>query len=204
MTNKINSFIEEKEQEKTTEEAPTPVVEQFQPSIIQDEVEVIAEIAERRVEAVKKIIQAALKLTNYNDWVLFSGKPYLTATGADKLMVQFGISMYDLKVDEIVREDKDGKWIEFVAQARFKLGSVEITAIGTSSTRSKFFGYVHGELKPIEAVDIPSVRKAAVQNCKRNGVLTLLGLRSPTLEQMREAGIDVNKIQKVEYKKGAK
>ena len=51
MANKINSFIEEKNQEKSTE-APTPVeVEQFQPSIIRDEVEVIAEIAERRVEA---------------------------------------------------------------------------------------------------------------------------------------------------------
>ncbi|RLJ06872.1 MAG: hypothetical protein DRP12_03345, partial [Candidatus Aenigmatarchaeota archaeon] len=143
----------------------------------------------------------ALKLTNYNDWVLFQVKPYLTATGADKLMVQFGISMYDLKVEEKEREDANGKWIEFVAQARFKLGSVEIPAVGTCSTRSKFFGYIHGELKPLEAVDIPSVRKAAVQNCKRNGVLTLLGLRSPTLEDMKAAGIDISKIPRVEYKK---
>jgi len=173
-------------------------------AVPEDELEKLAMVAEKRVEAVKKILRAALRLTNYQDWVDMGGRPYLTATGAEKLGAQFQISIMDLTVEEKERQDKKGKWIEFVAKARFRMGEREIEAVGTCSTRTKFFGYVRGELRELEEVDLPSVRKAAISNCKRNGILTLLGLRSPTYEDLKAAGIDVSKIQKVEYRKGGK
>ena len=171
-------------------------------AVPEDELERLAQVAEKRVEAVRKILQAALRLTNYQDWVDMGGRPYLTATGAEKLGAQFQISILDLQVEENERQDKKGKWIEFVAKARFRMGEREIEAVGTCSTRTKFFGFVRGELKELEEVDLPSVRKAAISNCKRSGILTLLGLRSPTYEDLKAAGIPIEKIPRVEYKKG--
>jgi len=167
----------------------------------EDELERLAVLAERRVEAVRTIERAALRMTNHYDWVDMNGRPYLTATGAEKMGALFGISITDLQVEEVQRKDDRGEWIEFVAKARFSMGSRQIEAIGTASTRSKLFGWAKGELKPIEEVDLPSIRKAAISNCKRNGILTLLGLRSPTYEDLKAAGVDVSKIARVEFQK---
>ncbi len=167
----------------------------------EDELERLAVLAERRVEAVRTIERAALRMTNHHDWVDMAGRPYLTATGAEKLGALFGISITDLQVEEVTREDDKGRWIEFVARAKFSMGSRQIEAIGTASSRSKFFGWAKGELKPIEEVDLPSIRKAAISNCKRNGILTLLGLRSPTYEDLKAAGVDVSRIARVEFQK---
>ena len=52
----------------------------------------IAKQAEARIDAVITIKQTALKVTNKNDWVDQAGKPYLQASGAEKIANLFNIS----------------------------------------------------------------------------------------------------------------
>lgn len=66
----------------------------------------IAEHAEKRIEAVKKIKIMALRLTNSRDWTDQGGKPYLQVSGSEKVARLFGISWRFL--GEIQRKDEEG------------------------------------------------------------------------------------------------
>src|SRR5437879_3336498 len=52
----------------------------------------IAEQAERRIDAVKRIKGLVLRVTNSADWVNQGGKPYLQGSGGEKVARLFGIS----------------------------------------------------------------------------------------------------------------
>jgi len=160
----------------------------------------LSEIAEKRVEAVNRLIRAALAITRPGDWVNLGGQPYLCASGAEKIARLFGIGWKDIKMIEEQREDEKGMWYLFTCEGTFFMNDIAIRAIGTSSTRAKFFGWVKGKLKPLDEVDIPSVKKAAYTNCIVNGITRLIGLRKMTWDDLRAAKIDVNKIPKVDYK----
>ncbi|RLI68532.1 MAG: hypothetical protein DRP02_12415 [Candidatus Gerdarchaeota archaeon] len=174
-----------------------------EPALIEhDELIKIAEKAEKRVEAVKKIIRAALRMTNHRDWVLFAGEPYLTCAGAEKIARTFGISWYGMQIEEEERQDEKGKYIVFTCKGRFRLKDVEIEAIGTCSTRNKFFYLSKGRVKELHEISIPDVKKAAYTNCIVNGIKRLLGLRNLTLEDLKAAGVNIDKITKVTFKEG--
>ena len=57
----------------------------------------MAEFAEKRIEAMKRIKTAALRVTSQHDWVDQSGKPYLQVSGSEKVARLFGISW---RIDE--------------------------------------------------------------------------------------------------------
>ena len=161
----------------------------------------LSEIAEKRVEAVNRLIRAALAITRPGDWVNLGGQPYLCASGAEKIARLFGIGWKDMKMIEEEREDEKGKWYLFTCEGTFYLNDIAIRAIGTSSTRAKFFAISKGKARPLEEIDIPSVKKAAYTNCIVNGITTLIGLRKMTWDDLKAAKIDVSKIPKVDYKK---
>ena len=174
-----------------------------EPTLIEHDALVeLAEKSEKRIEAVKKIIRAALRITNHRDWVIIAGEPYLTASGAEKVARLFGISWYDMNIQEEEREDEKGKYYMYTCKAKFKLGEVEIEAVGTCSTRNKFFYLAKGRVKELHEIDIPSVKKTAMTNCILNGVKRLLGLRNLTLEDLKSAGISIDKITRVTFKEG--
>jgi len=160
----------------------------------------LSEIAEKRVEAVNRLIRAALAITRPGDWVNLGGQPYLCASGAEKIARLFGIGWKDLKMVEEEREDEKGKWYLFTCEGTFFMNDIAIRAIGTSSTRAKFFAYSKGKLKPLDEIDIPSVKKAAYTNCIVNGITRLIGLRKMTWDDLKAAKINVEKIPKVDYK----
>jgi len=162
----------------------------------------LAEKSEKRIEAVKKIIRAALRITNHRDWVLFAGEPFLTCTGAEKIARLFGISWYNMQIEEEERQDEKGKYIVFTCKGRFRLKDVEIEAVGTCSTRNKFFYLAKGRVKELHEISIPDVKKAAYTNCIANGVKRLLGLRNLTLEDLKAAGVNIDKIARVTFKEG--
>lgn len=161
----------------------------------------MAETAERQIQALKRVMLAALSMTNHHDWCILGGRPYLTGSGAEKIARLFGISWYDFKIEESRYEDDKGPYIVYTVTGKFRMGPSEIEAVGTCSTRSAFFGKAGGEFKPLSEVDIPSVKKAAVTNCIVNGVKRMLGIRSVTLEALKAAGVKVELIPRVEYKK---
>ena len=174
-----------------------------EPTLIEHDALVeLAEKSEKRIEAVKKIIRAALRITNHRDWVLIGNEPYLTASGAEKVARLFGISWYDMKIEEEEREDEKGKFFMFTCKAKFRLGEIEIEAVGTCSTRNKFFYLAKGRVKELHEIDIPSVKKTAMTNCILNGVKRLLGLRNLTLEDLKSAGVSIDKITRVTFKEG--
>ena len=159
----------------------------------------IANKAEARIEAVKKIKGLSLRVTNYQDWVDQNGKPYLQTSGGEKIARLFGISW---TVEE-PRTQQDGDEGHYMVTYKgiFTLGNASIECIGTRSSKDGFFKkYKDGKEQPAGTIDIGDVVKSAYTNLIGNGITRLLGIRNLTYDDLAESGIDVSKITKVEYK----
>src|SRR3990167_1193903 len=106
-------------------------------------------LAEKRVESVQRIKQIALKITNKNDWVDQEGKPYLQASGAEKVARLFGINWSKQSHRKEFSSDDRGPFFFYVYTADFFLrGGDSVSAVGTCSSRDKFFADRKGEWKP--------------------------------------------------------
>lgn len=188
----------------------TEAIEQISPIADNTLIEV-AEQAEKRVVAMTKIKRMALKLTNPHDWVDESGRPYLQASGAEKVARLFGVSW---RIFEPVREPIEGGHFIYTYHGEFSLGMATIEAIGTRSSKDGFFKkyqYVgEGEKKtrvelPVSEIDPGDVKKSAYTNLLANGITRLLGIRNLTYEDLVEfAGIRKEQITSVAYKRGGK
>lgn len=171
--------------------------------VIEDAEDLIS-IAQRRVETVQRIIEVALKITTYRDWVNQNGEPYLVHSGAEKVARLFGVTLSDIKTEKIIAEDTRGKFYIYKTTGKAvlpgKFDSIE--ALGTCSQRDKFFAK-SGEawLDTIE-IDETNIMKASYSNFVVNAITHLLGLRNLTWDQLKEAGIDKSKILEIKYGKG--
>ena len=177
------------------------------PVIASETLIAIAEQAEKRADAMNKIKQVAIKLTNKFDWTDQGGKPYLQVSGAEKIARLFGISW---RIDEPDFEREESGHFTYSYKGYFTLAGATIEAIGTRSSKDGFFkkyGYDTGskqELPPSE-IDKGDVKKAAYTNCIGNGITRLLGIRNMTYEDLSAfAGITPEMISKVDFKKNGK
>lgn len=166
----------------------------------------IAEIAEKRVLAIKKIKQQALKLTDHRDWININGKPYLQTSGAEKISSAFGISYRFLEDPKRVEEENG---FRYEVKMEFVMGERKIEAIGSRSTKDGFFTTRYskkGEKYQLPASEIDSgdVLKAAITNAVGIGITRILGIRNLTWEDLEEAGINISDLAGVEYKKPQK
>lgn len=169
-----------------------------------EQAEDLISIAQRRVEIVEKLMNTALKITTHRDWVSQSNSPYLVHSGAEKVARLFGITLSDIKTEKVWAEDSKGKYYIYKTTGKATLpGKFDsIEALGTCSQRDKFFGFANGEWKDTVEIDETNVMKASYSNFVVNAITHLLGLRNITWDVLKEAGIDISKIQKVEYRKG--
>lgn len=148
------------------------------------------DIIEIRNKAFDKILSVAISATGAADWVDMQGKPYLQASGAEKVARRFGTKWSNTKVEREDLEDESGKYYIYTVMGRSTFGDSEtIEAIGTCSSRDKFFGREGGKLKKIQDVDLPNIKKKAYTNFIVNAVTRLLGLRNLTWEELEEFGI---------------
>ena len=181
------------------------------PAIMDTALVALAEQAEKRVEAMNKIKRMALKLTNRHDWVDENGKPYLQASGGEKVARLFGISW---RISEPLIENLEGGHWLVTYTGEFSLGGVPIDAVGTRSSKDPFFKKYRYEgpeadrkkieLPPSE-IDRGDVKKAAFSNLLANGITRLLGIRNLTYDELLEyAGIRREDITSVTFKKGGK
>ncbi len=175
--------------------------------IADDRLVALADQAEKRIEAMGKIKRMALKLTNSHDWVDQNGRPYLQASGAEKVARLFGISW---RISEPILENLEGGHFSYTYTGEFSLGGASITAVGTRSSKDGFFkkysyeGDKRTEL-PTSEIDRGDVKKAAYTNLLGNGITRLLGIRNLTYGDLQEfAGISKDQVGSVEYKKGGK
>lgn len=168
------------------------------PAIYDDALIEAALNAEKRITAVQKIKIMSLRVTNPQDWVDEGGKPYLQASGSQKVARLFGISWTIDPPLMIVDEDQHFRY-EF--KGLFTMGGVSIEAMGIRSSRDPFFRGKKDNPKPPSEIDKGNVQKAALTNCIGNGVTSLLGLKNLTWNDVAEAGINKGDTNRVEFGK---
>jgi hypothetical protein len=157
------------------------------------------ETFERNSKIMKQIEKIALQRTNPTDWIDEQGKPYLQATGAEKLMSLFGIKF---KIDEPVKVNLSDNHYYYTTKGNFYFAGASIEGvIGTKTTKSPFFTNKRNNYDP-KAVDETVVKKGAYTNCEVNGVTRILGLRGLTWEYLEEeVGIKKNSVTKIKFDK---
>ena len=175
---------------------------EIMPAISDDNIIAVAAKAEERINAINKIKRISLRVTNHHDWVDQNSRPYLQASGSEKVARLFGISW---RIDEPTMDlEKDGHFA-YTYKGYFSISGTTIEAIGTRSSKDPFFkkySYSTGKKieLPVSEIDKTNVKKAAYTNLIGNGITRLLGIRNLTYDDLKEAGINITKITKVEYK----
>jgi len=167
------------------------------PAIMDERLLVLADQAEKRIDAMNRIKRAVLKITNSSDWVDQQGKPYLQVSGSEKVGRLFGIS-WDVDKTPIYEEEPGGHFV-YVFRGKFWMDNATITAEGSRSSKDPFFSMRKGEAKPPSEIDKRDVRMAAYTNCLGNGITRLLGIRNLTWEDVKAGGIDQSKSAKIDY-----
>ena len=181
------------------------------PALADDTLLQVAERAEKRIDAVNKIKMLALRVTNQHDWVDQGGKPYLQASGGEKVARLFGISW---TISEPIFETDEGGHFSYTYKGTFTLSGASIEAVGTRSSKDPFFkkysypkdengNGVKTELPPSE-IDKGDLKKAAFTNLIGNGITRLLGIRNLTWDDLQAANITKEGVNKVDYKKAGK
>lgn len=169
----------------------------------------IAEKADKMVDALNKIMTAAIKITTPRDWCLIGGTPYLQETGATKVARLFGISWQIL--DTRTEYDVEG-YPTFTYKMAFELGSARIECEGSRSARDEFFagkrtdrnGAVKKQ-KSVDEIDLRDVKQAAYTNCLNNGIKRILpGLRNIDIDTLEAAGLNARAIGGYTFKEGSK
>lgn len=168
-------------------------------------VEDIISIAQRRDGVFDRLMEMALKRTNERDWMSVEGQPYLGHSGAEKVARRFGIKIRDVAQKKDWSEDSKGRFYIYVTTGTAALpGSYDsIEAIGTCSQRDKFFAFANGNWKDTAEIDETNIMKASYSNFVVNAITHLLGLRNLTWDDLKSAGVDIAKVQKIEYEKGS-
>ena len=170
-----------------------------------DNILYLAEKADKYLDAMNKVMTAALKITNELDWVLIGGKPYLQESGSTKVARLFGISI-NLIGTQTVTVDNEG-YKTFTYKARFWLKNQYIECEGSRSMKDDFFAK-SGKDKPLkkpDEIDERDVKMAAYTNCINNGIKRLIpNLRNIDVATLEAAGLDANKIQGYVFKEGSK
>lgn len=170
-----------------------------------DNILYLAEKAEKYIEAMNRIMDAALKITNELDWVLIGGKPYLQESGTTKVARLFGISI-QLLGQPLVEFDSEG-YKTYTYKARFMLKDQFVECEGSRGMKEDFFAK-QGKDKPLkkpDEIDDRDVKMAAYTNCLNNGIKRLIpNLRNIDTETLKRAGLDVSKINGYTFKEGAK
>lgn len=143
-----------------------------------DEIDVAA--LERRVvvmEAVKKIL---VQHTQPTDWLLMTTKgsrgkvAYLGADGAERVAALLGITWTEPRMERLQRE---GSYI-WQYDGHFALAGRAVFALGSCSSRDKFFGRKGGAFIAENDVSERDVQMKGFSNWIRNGISRLLGLRN--------------------------
>lgn len=169
-----------------------------------DNILYLANKAEQYIEAMNRIMDAALKITTEYDWILIGGKPYLQESGTTKVARLFGISI-QLIGQPLVEFDNEG-YKTFTYKARFMFKDQFIECEGSRSMKDDFFAKA-GKDKPLkkpDEIDERDVKMAAYTNCLNNGIKRLIpNLRNIDVSALEKAGLEVGKISGYTFKTGA-
>lgn len=165
--------------------------------------------AEMMVDGINKIKAISIKVTGPQDWSIQGGKPYLEIMGCMKIAQLWGVNFKDRVFKPEGGEritDGKGDYILFTVHGRAEFKGRTVEDVGTASTRDDFFGTkknAEGNRvpKPLEDVDLENIKKKAVTNLQGRLLKKILGL-SYNLEDLKAAGINLDRVNKTEYASG--
>jgi hypothetical protein len=145
-----------------------------------------------------RYLPLCLKMTNEADWVNH-GKPgqpryYLQASGGEKVATPLGITWERPAVHRHERKDAQGDFYEYEVEGiiHSRLLGRYGWFTGNCSSRDQFFT-ARGRF------DEGDIRKAAFSNWLVNGITRLAGIRNPTPELLAKAGLNPERIGKIDY-----
>jgi len=157
--------------------------------------EVMAQLQER-------ILNTVIKLTTPDHWTDQGGKPYLTEPGCNAAASHLPCKSWIVSEPrKSWGEDDRGPYYIYVCQAAaaWKTGLGEVSALGTGSSRDKFFGMKSGEPVPVSEIDETSVLKKCGTNGRGNAYRRLFGVQSLSWEKLEECGIRREAVVAVRY-----
>jgi len=169
-----------------------------------------ARMAEQRIDAVIKIKQMALRVTNTSDWTDQNGKPYLQVSGSEKVANLYSVSW---KIDEPVCEYEESGHFTYTYHGVFSMMGRSIEVEGSRSSKDPFFKKydyikVPGQSdkkteRPLADLDKRDIKMAAMTNLLGNGITRILGIRNLTWDDLEKfAGItQADVLNKINYKK---
>ena len=175
-----------------------------------DNVMQLAARADRMVEALKKIMDAAIKITTKKDWTVIGGTPYLQETGASKVARLYGISWDILDDYPKIERDAEG-YPTYIYRMTFKMGKDTIVADGARNARDEFFAGKKTDKsgnpikqKSVDEIALDDVRRAAYTNCLNRGIKGLVpGLRQLEIADLERNGINIRDAGGYSFKTGS-
>lgn len=163
----------------------------------------LADRAEKIIAATNRIMEAALKITTSNDWVIIGGTPYLQESGAQKVAQLFGISTQIIG-NPTVEADNEG-YKTYTYKIRFMMKDRFIECEGSRSMKEDFFAKTKNGLKKPDEIDERDVKMAAYTNCMNNGIKRMIaGLKNIDVATLERAGFNVSEMKGYTFKEGNK
>ena len=208
-----NVKVLEKEREPVTVLPPvTPITDSLaqtlETALTPDQVAFLVEQLRARIEAEKLLRTAILSKTNYRDWVGFRAEgegedayaPYLMGVGAVKLGGPFGVEK-DWEPVEVTRQDDGTMLAWMMGRARAHAYSQYWEPVYASRwSGDGFFTGKDGN----DVYDPGDLIKACWDNFQAECVRVTLGMASVTWEELRNAGINIDRIPKSVFGSGGK
>lgn len=173
--------------------------------ITQGNLQKMLDNANALIEFQNRATTLILKRTKNEDWFLIDGKPYPLESAVKKALQTIGADITNIRIaEELVIETNEGKDFPvkyFTVYGDMSFNGRIVQAIGTSSTKDKFFAERKKKIKdlsgkeenvkyllPLDEVDVSSVKKKAVTNLYYRGLSLIMKL-NPTLEELKAIGI---------------
>lgn len=159
--------------------------------------------AEKHINKRRGLVKLIAKNIDPRDVVIY-GKPpketvHYAKNACKQILSWIDADIVDVSISQTEYQRKTGPYLIFEATGLLILpGGRRISITGSRATYDDFFGRAYSNDLPIEEVDIPSVRLAAITNMW-NHALEDAGLK-PSLEELREAGLNLEKASYVEFK----
>ena len=150
------------------------LVERMDETFIQKVEAIAANITPVR-KAMERIIT---EMTYRDDWVVFDDKVALGSAGAGRLLKTFPFTFSNWTANKETWSDELGEAYRWVYECECELWGSKVLVTGKYSTRDKFLGKAHGELRPVSSINENDIRSAAQHIAIGAGIKELLGLRN--------------------------
>jgi len=159
------------------------------------------------LDVTHQLIDLAIRSTKEHDWLNVDGHPYLTLFAAEKIGREFGVGMENIYGEKEWREDEKGRYYIYIYSATvYQINGDRSDAShvsGTCSQRDKIYSLASGKPRLLSNVEIDEtiIKSAAYNDLVSCAITHQLGLTSLSWDQLKSAGINIDNIASVEFRR---